>query len=257
MIATPSSSTAFADARRLLARGDHHVRELQQIINTTPNSANSVWAIIPPGNAPEGGMRFFCLRLNRSRLDDVRAVAVDAAAMLISGFDHVAATCARLTTPGLRNTDRKPRLYYPMNLDDAKFAQRLAEVRERVGFAYADIFSSVRRQNISIMASTQMVKELANTGKHWALTPTTSSAVAIAFDKPEGGQEVVGIDKGYFKDHDGFEFVAPVNPPHFQCLLQFRFQGLAAGEADPGTVFSHAAKHLFDLINECEKITDG
>lgn len=255
MSGTPSPPSAFDDARRLLARGDHHARELQQIISTTPNNPNSVWAIISRGNSPEGGC--FCLRLNRSRLDDVRAVAVDAAAMLVSGFDHVAATCARLTTPGLKNADLKPRLYYPINLDEAKFGQRLAEVRDRVGPAYADIFARVRHRNASIMASTQMVKELANTGKHWALTPTTSSAVGIAFDKPEGGQEVIGIDKGYFEDHDEFEFVAPMNPPHIQCLLQFRFQGLAAGEADPGTVFSQATKHLIDLINECEKIAEA
>jgi len=240
----------FEDARSLRDRAQRHFDEFQQLIGRSANPP--LWEVkeYPDG---DGGTFTYALHLNHDILTKVKPVAADAANNLVHSLDQLVGAAARLHGRG-----RHRNLYFPWILDEIAFERQLRALEQLIGTGAVTAIREVRNRHKAALPHIHAVKTVSNSGKHWALTPSTSSAAAVAVNLPGQPQKIWDIPPAAFEGSEAYDFAVGVQRMQgvpFMVLLQFAFEGLGEGvPASPDDIFSWAFRYVKDMIDAVDAV---
>jgi hypothetical protein len=238
----------FEDSKALCDRAKRHYDEFQDIVGR--NADPSLWEI--KEWADEGAETFtYGLLLNWEVLAQVKPVAADVANNLVHSLDQLVGAAARL-----RGRSRDRNLYFPWVLDEVAFERKLPVLESFIGSRNITAIREVRERHRLWLPQIHAVKEISNSGKHWALIPSNASAAAVAVNLPGKPQKIWQVPPDAFHAAPLYEFAVNVprlvNVP-FHIVIRLDFDGLGDGvPASPDTIFDCAFRYVRDMIAAVE-----
>ena len=228
------------DTRLLLARARRHQIELSAILNGDQPPA--LWSIEETRKADR--TYSYALIIDSSRLKAAKPVAADLANNLVHTLDQAVGAIGRLCGQG-----RERRIYFPWTIDDTMFESELGKLQFLRPETVRAILDA-RQKNRTRLPFAQIVKEVSNSGKHWALIPSKASVKAVAVNLPGKPQKIWTVpdeelDDFYYPFCDSPERM--VGP--FQMLVGIRFYGFEPEVmASPESIFSETLRYVDDMV---------
>jgi hypothetical protein len=239
------------DALLLYERAQKHVQEFQRVAHHEPST--QIWRTVRSRDARTGEWVYAPL-LNRETLRLIKPIVADAANNLIHALDQVAAAGCRV-----QSSARNRRVHFPLTLDDTVFAQKIQDLAKHLPADWLALFATQRRKHRFHMRHVQVTKELSNSSKHWALVANNAQAMAVGWNVPGSGQEIVDIPREFFTNDDRFEFLRTAVRPQnegFQVILSMRLQGIDDDLAlDPSSLFEITSRFVVGVIEHAKQLS--
>lgn len=228
------------DAQLLFDRAQAHRREFGSLVGAGPNLLWNVRRVALPDEATHGAE----LVVDRTILRRTKPIIADIANNLVHALDHIAATARRQA-----DTGKKGNLYFPITVDDTRFAERITEACAYIGAEWTDLFTAAREQHRSFLPYLKAIKLLSNEAKHWELQPGTAGANAVQWFAPHHQIEQIPAD--YFAEHESFRFwegPEPFPDVAVQIVTSFRISGEDLDEIDLKSVVSTSSNFVANLL---------
>lgn len=233
-----SPADPFADAQALFQRARRHKEEFDL------EAAADRWLNLSAGSKSNGS-RTCALMIRRNVLLSLKPVVSDIASNLIHSLDHVVAACARMNGKG-----RLRDLYYPVEESDDKFK---CKIRRHILPQHEEAIIGARSRNAAALHSLKLLKEIANTCKHWELAPAATEIRTIAISPPGEQQVFIYAPQGHFLGSDRFEFpwppAVPLDVPfNIVHRLKIETSGEPSG-VSPNAMFLQAIRYAQATID--------
>lgn len=195
----------FADAEAALRNALWHTKRFKQAADPKE------WLPLLLGNAKDNGDRTCTLFLNRQALIDLKPIIFDVSVNIIHALDLAIAACARKNGHA-----RLKHLYFPIETDDTKFADRLNSfIKESwIDRRHTDAIQSARSHNRHTLEYLATLKEVANSCKHWELAAANGKVFAASIT-PMNGQKQKNFDiaPDEFMSRGRYDFIWPQGTP--------------------------------------------
>jgi hypothetical protein len=237
------------DAKALLRRAEARYTAYEGTIGPRKS-----WDVRKDQDPDTGDWRY-AIQINAGVFDEARFIVGEAASLLSSSLDHLAAAIA------LANGVERPRLYFPIGFTDEEFEKSLAAASKELGPDMPDVLRQARIKHKINLPHLQALKQVANDGKHWKLRAVVMQGAGIA---PIGGnfeKQYFGVPADAFANGDRFEFHkgAELNDARgYEFLLGMTIEGLKVGVPDSiWGIFTCSSRFVQGMIDAVEEAAVG
>ena len=241
----------FEDAEAALRNARRHRTTLKQ------GAAPEKWLklSIREGKSRQGPT--CTLFVDSDALVDLKPIVFDVAVNYASALDLAIAACAQVIGR-TRDEANNRKLYFPPNIDDLSFGGKILEF-EKISLIGSEHSGAIRGSRSSLDASAKMsvsaIKELANSGKHWALYPAKGTIFALQIvDENTWRTHAINFCPKQLSLYGQIDFVWPKNTPvasPVQLVFRLGLDPAPAGFAkwSVSAIFDAADRHVRATID--------
>lgn len=197
------------------------------------------------------------LSVNGAAFFDLKPIVFDVAVNYASALDLAIGACAQVIGK-TRDEAKRGNLYFPPNIDDLSFWEKILnfKIESLIGSEHSEaIIDSRSSLDASARTSVSAIKEIANSGKHWAFYPAKGATLALQIvDRITWQTHTIDLCPAQLSLHGRIDFVwpnkFPVDSP-VQLVFRLGLDPAPAGfeKWSVSAIFDAADRHVRATID--------